>query len=336
MTGPRSPLVTVAIPTYRRPEWLRKAIDSARAQTVEDVEILVSDSDGSAQIEELVAGYGDPRLRYRRNDHPTNGLQNALAMYRDARGQFVATLHDDDFWEPAYLEVMLAPLLADPSVQLTFADHWVVDAEGRVLREETEAFTRERGRDRILPGRVQPFLREAMVDRAVFFVVATVFRAGLLDWDDVPPEVSPPYEVWMTYLASRDGAAAWYVPNRLSYYRLHETSAAHSTRLEVPQVWTYDRVLEDPRLGDLRPEVLRASAPFRSSLGWTLLVEGDVAEARRRLRDAWAAGAHREACAGMAMSMLPRRVRSAAVRRIRAARARRRLTHRPTETETAP
>ncbi|SSC24181.1 Glycosyltransferase 2-like, partial [Klenkia terrae] len=331
-----APLVTVAIPTFRRPDWLRQAIDSARAQTVRDVEILVSDSDGSPEIEDLVADYGDPRLRYRSNEGPTDGLQNALAMYRDCRGRFVATLHDDDFWDPTYLEVMLAPLQAQDDILLSFADHWVVDAEGRVLPAETEATTAERGRSRLAAGRIQPFVRECMVDRAVFFVVATVFRNGAMDWDDVPAEVSPPYEVWLTWLASRDGAAAWYVPDRLSYYRLHGASAAHSTRLEVPQVHTFDRVLADPRLGDLRPEVLRASAPFRASLAWSLLVEGDPADARRQLRDAWAAGARGAVVLGLAVSVLPRRLRAGLVTRIRAVRAHRRLTHRPTEQESAP
>lgn len=330
----RRPTVTVAIPTYRRPDWLRVAIECALAQTFTDIEILVSDSDRSDEIAALVAGFGDERLRYRRSDQPTNGLENALAMYSDCRGELIATLHDDDMWDPRYLEVMVAPLLADPSVQLTFADHWVMDAAGQLLQEETEAFTRERGRQGMPAGRVQPFVREALVLRAVFFVVATVFRAGLVDWDAVPPEVAPPYEVWLTYLASRGGAAAWYIPERLSSYRVHGESAAHSTRLEVPAVWTYDQVLADPTLSDLHPEILRASAPFRSSLGWSLLVEGETGSARVHLRRAWTAGARLDAAAGLIMSVLPQRVRVVAIHRLRAVRARRRLDHRRDTQET--
>jgi len=212
-------LVTVAIPTYRRPDLLRGAIDSALAQTYRSMEILVSDSDGSEAVSALVAGYHDPRLRYRRNDRPTNGLENALAMYRDARGKFIATLHDDDEWEPGFLAAMVKPLVEDPTVGLTFADHWVMDVDGNVMVGKTEEYTRKRGRAGLAEGRHQPFTRLALVDRAVFFVAATVFRNGLVDWDEVPPDVAPPYEVWMTYLASRDGAAAYYVPERLMRYR---------------------------------------------------------------------------------------------------------------------
>lgn len=320
------PLVTVAIPTYRRPDWLRRAVESALAQTYRNTEILVSDSDASDDIAALVSGYGDPRLRYRRNQGPTTGLENALAMYRDARGELIATLHDDDEWEPEFLEVMVQPLIDDPSIMLTFADHWVMDGDGVVQVEKTEAYTRERGRAGLPAGRYQPFTRLALVDRAVFFVAATVFRNGLLDWDEVPPEVAPPYEVWMAYLACRDGAAAYYVPQRLMRYRVHGAAASQYTRLERGFVYTYDRLLADDRLADLRPELLRASAAFRSSLGLSLLAEdGDVHVARRHLRQGLAAGARLNAGVGLAFSLLPQPARAAVIRQLRSGRARRRF-----------
>lgn len=324
--GERSPLVTVAIPTYRRPDWLRIAIESALAQTYHNIEILVSDSDGSDEIAALVAGYHDPRLRYRRNERPANGLQNALAMYRDARGELIATLHDDDEWEPCFLTAMVGPLVEDPTVVLTFADHWVMDDKGNVLSGKTEAYTRERGRANLPRGRHQPFTRLALVDRAVFFVAATVFRNGLIDWNEVPPDVAPPYEVWMTYLASRDGAAAYYVPERLMRYRLHGDSASE-TRLERAAVWTYDHILLDERLADLRSDILRASAPFRASLGLSLLAEHDAAEARRHLWEGMRAGAWLHGGAGLAISLLPPALRAGAVERLRSSRARRRQAH---------
>lgn len=322
----RSPLVTVAIPTYRRPDWLRAAIESALAQTYRNIEILVSDSDGSDEIAGLVASYCDPRLRYRRNDRLTNALQNALAMYRDARGELIATLHDDDEWEPGFLAAMVKPLVDDPTVVLTFADHWVMDAEGNVLLGKTECYTRERGRAGLAPGRHQPFTRLALVDRAVFFVAATVFRNGLVDWDEVPPEVAPPYEVWLTYLASRNGAAAYYVPDRLMRYRVHG-DAASETRLERGAVWTYDQILLDERLADLRADILRASAPFRASLGLSLLAEGGVSEARRHLWQGLRAGAWLHAGAGLVISLLPPSVRADTIERIRFGARRRRSHH---------
>lgn len=326
----RVPLVTIAIPTYRRPDWLRGAIESALAQTFQDFELLVSDSDGSGAIAALVAGYCDPRLRYRRNEVPTDGLQNALAMYREARGELIATLHDDDEWDPRFLEKMVRPLVEDPSVGLTFADHWVMDVSGYLLIDRTESYTRERGRAGLSPGRHQPFVRLALVNRAVFFVAATVFRNGLVDWDDVPPEAAPPYDVWLAYLACRDGAAAYYVPERLMRYRMHG-AAATALPLERPMVWIYDQILLDKRLADFRSEIFRASATFRAGLGFVLLAEGDAIGARRHFWQSLRGGAFLHAGVGLASSLLPRSVRAAAIERLASRRIRRREIQHVTE-----
>ena len=321
----RLPLVTVAIPTYRRPDMLQVAIASALAQTYRNMEILVSDSDGSDAVAALVAGYCDPRLRYRRNDRFTNALENALAMYRDARGELIATLHDDDEWEPGYLAAMVGPLIEDATVVLTFADHWLMDAEGNLLVGDTERYTRERGREGLAAGRYQPFTRLALVQRAVNITVATVFRNGLVDWDEVPPDVAPPYDVWMSYLASRDGAAAYYVPDRLMRYRWHQESTSETVRLEGPFVWTYDHILLDGRLADIRADIVRASAPLQASLGISLLAEGDATQARQRLWQGLRAGAWLHAGAGLAISLLPPFVRGDAIQHLRFHARRRRL-----------
>jgi glycosyltransferase involved in cell wall biosynthesis len=324
--GGRLPLVTVAIPTYRRPNLLRGAIESALAQSYRNMEILVSDSDCSEAVAALVAGYRDPRLRYRHNDRPTNGLENALAMYRDARGEFIATLHDDDEWEPGFLAAMVKPLVDDPTVGLTFADYWLMDVNGNVMVGKTEEDTRKRGRAGLAEGRHQPFTRLALVDRAVFFIAATVFRNGLVNWDEVPPEVAPAYEVWMTYLASRDGAAAYYVPDRLMRYRVHGESQSE-TQFDHSAVWTYDHILLDERLADLRPDILRTSARFRASLGISLLAQGNAVEARQHLWQGLRAGAWQHAAAGLGIALLPRSVRAEAIERLRSWTRRRRRHH---------
>ena len=317
------PLVTVAIPTYRRPGMLRSAIDSALAQTYTNTEILVSDSEGSDEIADLVAGYGDARLRYRRNERQTNGLENALAMYRASRGELIATLHDDDEWEARYLEVMVAPLVADPTVVLTFADHWTINVQGQVLPERTEAWAKARGRAGLAEGRYQPFTRLAVVDCAPAIPAATVFRNGLIPWDEFPPEADPAYDLWMAYLACRDGGAAYYVPERLMRYRWHEESARTTTRMEANIVLTYDRMLADDRLADISAELRRAAAPARARLGMTLLIEGQTDAARKHLLKALPYGARSHAAAGLALSLLPRRARAELIQRIRDERTRR-------------
>jgi glycosyltransferase involved in cell wall biosynthesis len=106
-----SSLVTTVIPTYKRAETLRAAVDSALAQTIADNLVIVVD-DGGGQVPPLPA---DPRVvavSLRRNTAVLGVVRNVGV--RLARSPFVAFLDDDNTWEPEHLATALAALEARP------------------------------------------------------------------------------------------------------------------------------------------------------------------------------------------------------------------------------
>jgi glycosyltransferase involved in cell wall biosynthesis len=107
---PPPALVATIMVTYKRPEMLRKAVQSALEQTVSDQVIVVIDDGGG--LPDLPA---DPRLRaysMPANSGTPHLLRNIAIQL--TRSQFVAFLDDDNEWEPQHLEVALAALTADP------------------------------------------------------------------------------------------------------------------------------------------------------------------------------------------------------------------------------
>jgi glycosyltransferase involved in cell wall biosynthesis len=98
-----NPKVSVIIPTYNRSADVRKAIESVLGQTFTDLEVVVVDdgsSDDTGKI--LQERYGD-RIRYyfQTNQGLSAALNKGLA---EARGEWVAFLDSDDFWEKDKLE----------------------------------------------------------------------------------------------------------------------------------------------------------------------------------------------------------------------------------------
>ena len=84
-TAPDSerPLVSIAIPTYDRLQYLKEAVASALSQTYERVEVIIGDDGPTNSIRawcETVA-MRDARVRYRRNARNLGlaGNWNALA-----------------------------------------------------------------------------------------------------------------------------------------------------------------------------------------------------------------------------------------------------------------
>jgi glycosyltransferase involved in cell wall biosynthesis len=321
MVAHGAPLVSVILPTYRRGPYLARSIESALAQTYRNFEIIVTDNAAAPEVAALVEGYRDPRLRYRHNGSNIGAAKNALAGYREARGEFLSTLHDDDLWEPTLLEALVTPLIRQPDLSLSFSDHWIMRPDGTLDAEATEANTRLWGRAGLAEGVHRPFFRLALIDRAIS-VVASIYRRATLDLDDYPDQVGSAYDLWMAYLASRGGLGAYYVPRRLLRYRVHQ-GALSAGRYEQPIVYCFDRFIADDRLASIRRELLEVRAGFDTSLGISLLREGRRAEARPPLRRGLRYRPELRGWASLALSYAPGVVFSSVDRLRRALLARR-------------
>ena len=98
---------------------LREALDSVFVQTFRDWELIVWDDRSSDDGAEIIAEFKDARLRYflARSETPL-GQARALAM-RNAQGEWLAFLDQDDIWLPRKLELQIA--VADsPKVGLVY------------------------------------------------------------------------------------------------------------------------------------------------------------------------------------------------------------------------
>ena len=91
--------VSAVIPAYNRKAYIRRAIDSALAQTIPVDEIVVIDdgsTDGTADAVE--AWYGGQIRVVRQENTGVSGAR--LRGIREASGQWIAFLDSDDEWVP--------------------------------------------------------------------------------------------------------------------------------------------------------------------------------------------------------------------------------------------
>src|SRR5258708_21515772 len=106
------PLVSIIVPAYNCERYLRQAVDSIRAQTVQDFEILIVD-DGSTDrtpdiARELAATDARVRIFTQSNSGGPAGPRNrAIGL---STGELLAFLDPDDFWHPTKLARQIAVL----------------------------------------------------------------------------------------------------------------------------------------------------------------------------------------------------------------------------------
>ena len=117
-----TPRVTVIMPTFEQCHFIRRALDSLLAQSMDQWELVIVD-DGSqdATVRAVLPYLQDPRIRCVHLLHNT-GLGNAIneGLAR-ARGALVAYLPSDDVWYRDHLRELEACLLDHSSAVLAFS-----------------------------------------------------------------------------------------------------------------------------------------------------------------------------------------------------------------------
>lgn len=131
-----SPLVTIVIPTYNRPDFLEKTLESILAQTYRDLEVIVVSNGVSAANEAMVRSFGDLRVIYADQENSGGPSSPRNHGIRLAKGKYIAFCDDDDLWMPYKVEKQVAAMEAQPDYGLCYTKMMRFDATGH---EWTEA-----------------------------------------------------------------------------------------------------------------------------------------------------------------------------------------------------
>ena len=127
-----NPLVSVVVPTYNRPDMLRKALTSVLSQTYPNIEIIVV-NDAGMDVQEVIDSLNMAgKIVYVRHEE-NRGLPAARNTgIKRATGKYIAYLDDDDIYYPNHLET-LVNFLENSDYKVAYADcyhafqEWITD-----------------------------------------------------------------------------------------------------------------------------------------------------------------------------------------------------------------
>ncbi|NBD27308.1 glycosyltransferase family 2 protein [Paenibacillus glycinis] len=217
------PLVSVVIPAYNRPRTLRIALDSVLEQTYPNVEIVVCDDSTDNGVQDLMAAYagGRFRIRYYRNEKNLF-LENWHKCFDLASGEYINYLMDDDAFHREKLEKMVYFYRAFDDIKLVTSYRQTIDETGTTI-PPLQATVRLYGETRIMDGKL---MANAALERCLNVIgepTTVLFKKADL------PERFGVYQgkqysllndlaAWLNLLSR---GRAVYVPEALSYFRLH-------------------------------------------------------------------------------------------------------------------
>ncbi|MCK6482895.1 MAG: glycosyltransferase [Phycisphaerae bacterium] len=268
--------VSVIIPSFNSRDVLPDAINSALAQTVAPLEVIVVDDGSTDDTAEVVARFGS-RVRYlrRENGGPAAARNTGIAA---AHGEWLAFLDADDVWLPDKLAAQLA------TAEIEHAD--AVFCANVSHSGDDEAFICYDGgltRDVLLPGLLQRNVLSgggstALIHRHVFEAVGGFDRAVNASEDrDL-------------FIRVADAFRVAYVPRALARIRRGPVRYGGNVErnllngLEILRRHAH-RVADLPKAGRI---IRRARACVHERAGIDFLMYGDAASAwRHLLRAVW-------------------------------------------------
>jgi glycosyltransferase involved in cell wall biosynthesis len=252
---PLDPLVSVVLPTYNRLELLIEAVDSVRAQSLTDWELIVVDDGSTDGTDRWVGTIADPRVRLVAVPHSGNIARVRNIGVDAARSEWLAFLDSDDRWTPEKLTRQIARISDAPAaVCWCYTGFRTIDRAGREVPVPHGA--------RWKPAEgwlVEHLLRyEAAVPIQTVLVPARLVRE--LRFDEQVPLVDD-YELTLRLAAAARGVV---VDDPLVEIRLHDartTTIRGYMEVYVGKALALRRAAEtltDPRASRLARRQLRA------------------------------------------------------------------------------
>jgi len=223
-----SPLVSVIVPAYDVAEYIGEALNSVLAQSFTDYEIIVI-NDGSpdtAALEKVLVPYQSRIVYLKQENRGVSAARNAGICA--ARGSLIAFLDGDDTWLPNYLEVQVARIQADATIDVLYPNV-IMFGDSSEAGEEFMAICPSSGEvtfERLL-------LQECNVSNCSIARREAIVRAGLFDESLRSVE---DFDLWLRVI--KQGGRIAYHRDVLARYRRRHGS------LTADPVWLSEHILE--------------------------------------------------------------------------------------------
>lgn len=133
------PTLSFILPAWKA-RFLKEAVASIIAQTCPDWELVVVDDCSPEPLREIVESFGDPRIRYVRNEQNLGG-KNLVRQWNHcitfATGDYIVLAADDDLYRPTFCAECIRLANKYPKADLIHSSVEQIDEAGKHLEDDS-------------------------------------------------------------------------------------------------------------------------------------------------------------------------------------------------------
>ncbi len=137
--------VTVLIPTYKRPDKLKRAVASVFNQTYQDFKIVISDNASGDETESVVEGLinNDSRIEYFKQTVNIGMNENFNFLVSKVNTPFFCFLSDDDYYLPNFFEDAINGFHSFSKAMFSVLSGPAVTESGEKIYDQLDKWPRE-------------------------------------------------------------------------------------------------------------------------------------------------------------------------------------------------
>jgi glycosyltransferase involved in cell wall biosynthesis len=197
--------------TYNGERFLVEQMNSIIVQLGNDDEVIVVDDGSTDSTLDIIASYGDPRIKVFRHDKNQGIVASFGEAILHATGDLLFFSDQDDVWAHDRVQIIVDVFSARPDISIVITDVALIDEKGVSLRSD-KRLTRRPFDARFLPNFISNRFQGS----------AMAIRSGLRD--DIfpfPKKVTFLHDAWIGMRSALSGRRSTYIDSPLLYYRRH-------------------------------------------------------------------------------------------------------------------
>jgi len=207
---------SVVIPLYNGAPFIERTLDSVSAQTYKDFEVVLVNDESPDNVGEVVKGYiaAHPEVKFIYVEQKNKGLGGARnTAIRNASGEIIAILDQDDIWYPDKLKKIAEVYGRDGAIDVV-CHNCHVRREGKIVATYFNGPTEDNMHRGLLFG------GNRLATLATTFKRSLVDKVGYFSEDVKNLHLIEDYELWLRMALL--GCKFCFIPDVLAEYIQHQ------------------------------------------------------------------------------------------------------------------